>query len=55
MERQNKEMLSRMVTNAIVTYSGKSLGKDIELNDDPTERENDEETNVKRTRPNNDE
>lgn len=52
MERKNKEMSTGMVTNAIITWSEKILGKDIELDDDPSKRENNDQLNVERKRPN---
>lgn len=46
-ERENEDMTNGVVTYFFVTKSGKSRGKGIELDDDPAERENDMQTNVK--------
>lgn len=52
--KHNGDISSGMVINAIVPRSGKTLGRDVELDDDPDGRTNDKQVNVKIKRPNDD-
>lgn len=50
--RQNVDILSGTVRNGIFTRSWKTVGKGVEIVDNPDGKENDDQTNVKRKRSN---